>query len=283
MARNTYFSQGSTAEQNLYEDIVIEALRIYGQDVYYIPREIVSEDDIFNEDIESKFENAYLIEMYLENVDAFEGEGTVLSKFGLEIRDQATMIVARKTWEKVTFGTGLNRPKEGDLIYFTLTNTLFQIQFVEHEQPFYQIQKLPVYKLTIEAYEYSDDSAIDTGIDEIDEIELENATREGVTMETGGTGTYQVGEVVTAGDGAAGEVAAWDSDTLVLQLVGLSSNIAIGDVLTGGTSGAVHTVKSVNTLDFADDSDPFADNDIFESVGNNFVDFSERNPFGEIN
>ena len=149
MARNTYFSQGSTAEQNLYEDIVIEALRIYGQDVYYIPREIVSEDDIFNEDIESKFENAYLIEMYLENVDAFEGEGTVLSKFGLEIRDQATMIVARKTWEKVTFGTGLNRPKEGDLIYFTLTNTLFQIQFVEHEQPFYQIQKLPVYKLTI--------------------------------------------------------------------------------------------------------------------------------------
>ena len=280
MARNTYFSQGSTLERNLYEDMIIEAVKIYGQDVYYIPRTIVSEDDIFNEDIESKFDKAYLIEMYLESVEGFEGDGTILSKFGLEDRDEATLVVAKRTWEKALFGSGQDRPNEGDLIYFTLTKTLMQITFVDHEQPFYQLQNLPVYKLSVEAFEYGDE-AVDTGIEEIDEIELDLATRVSYILSSV-SGTYQIGEVVSAADGAAGEVAAWDSSTNKLSVVGLSSNFSVGDVLTGGSSSATGTIDSVDTINTIDDNDPYADNDEFESATvNNYIDFSELNPFGE--
>jgi hypothetical protein len=282
MARNTYFSQGSTKERNVYEDMIIEAIKIYGQDVYYLPRTIVSEDDILNEDIESKFTGAYLIEMYLENVDAFEGDGTLLSKFGLEIRDAATLIVAKRSWEKSTYGSGLLRPNEGDLIYFALTKTLMQITFVEHEQPFYQLQNLPVYKLNIESFEYRDE-ALDTGLDIIDEIELKRGTRTNLTMNSGGTGTYQIGEIISSADGTAGEVAEWDSTTRLLAVVGLSGNFSVGDTITGGTSSASFTISAINGLTAIDDNDAFADNDIFETTGNNFVDFSEINPFGEIN
>jgi len=281
MARNTYFSQGSTAEQHLYEDMIIEALGIYGQEVYYIPREIVTEDDIFNEDIESKFDDAYLIEMYVENVDSFEGEGSILSKFGVQLRDSATLIAAKRTWEKVTFGTGLTRPNEGDLIYFAITKTLMEITFVEHEQPFYQLNNLPVYKMTIEAFEYGHE-AIDTGIEEIDKIELDNAARAVFTL-TGVSGTFQVGEAVSAADLTTGEIAAWDSSTSKLSVVGLSSNFTVDDVLTGGTSAATGTISSIDTLNAADDSDPYADNDVFEDLNDNYIDFSEINPFGEVN
>ena len=281
MARNTYFSQGSTAEQHLYEDMIIEALGIYGQEVYYIPRTVVSEDDLLNEDIESKFDDAYLIEMYVENVDSFEGEGSILSKFGVQLRDSATLIAAKRTLEKVTFGTGLTRPNEGDLIYFAITKTLMEITFVEHEQPFYQLNNLPVYKMTIEAFEYGHE-AIDTGIEEIDKIELDNAARAVFTL-TGVSGTFQVGEAVSAADLTTGEIAAWDSSTSKLSVVGLSSNFTVDDVLTGGTSAATGTISSIDTLNAADDSDPYADNDVFEDLNDNYIDFSEINPFGEVN
>ena len=284
MARNTYFSQGSTLERNLYEDMVIEAIKIYGQDVYYIPRTIVSEDDIFNEDIESKFEQAFLIEMYLENIEGFEGDGSILSKFGLENRDSATMIVAKRSWEKAIYGLNYTRPNEGDLIYFTLTKTLMEIKFVEHEQPFYQLQNLPVYKLSVEAFEYGSE-AIDTGVQEIDEIELELGTRAKFTMGDFSDNDldFIVGEVVTAGDGTAAEVAAWDRSSSILSVVGGSSNFFLGHVLTGGTSGLTATVQVVSNMDAIDDNDAYADNQDFEDLNDNYIDFSEINPFGEVN
>ena len=283
MARNTYFTQGSTSEAGLYEDIIIEAIKIYGQDVFYLPRTIVQEDVIFQETVESKFEKAFKMEMYVENVDGFAGQGDILSKFGIENRDEATLIVAKRTWQNALYGTSLDeprRPKEGDLIYFTLSKTLFEIRFVEQEQPFYQLQNLPVYRLTVEAFEYSDE-AIDTGIDEVDVVEREVGSRVAVTMENG-SGTYQIGEVVTAADSTAAEVAEWDSTGLTLQLVGLTDNFAVGDVLTGGTSGASYAIKTIDGIDGISSNDEFADNDIFETLGDNFVDFSEINPFGEI-
>jgi hypothetical protein len=282
MARNTYFSQGSTQERDLYEDVIVEALKIYGQEVYYLPRTIVSEDDILNEDIESKFTQAYSMEMYLENLDAFEGDGSIFTKFGLEIRDAATMVLARRTWNKNTYGSGLVRPNEGDLIYFNLTKQLMEVKFVEHEQPFYQLQNLPVFKLNIETYEYSDE-AIDTGIDVIDQVELDLATRVKLTMASGGSGNYVIGETVTAADGANAEVANWDTTTRVLSVVGQSANFTAGDVLTGGTSGAVYTLSTRNTMEGLEENQPFADNNEFEIIGNNYIDFSEINPFGEIN
>ena len=161
MATNFYFSQKVRSEQNLYEDIVIESLKMYGQDVYYLPREIVNEDRVFGDDVPSKFSSSYKIEMYIENIEGFDGEGDLFTKFGVEIRDQATFVVARRRWTN-TVGRVDNkiesiRPREGDLIYLPLSNSMFEIMAVEHEQPFYQLSNLPVYKMRAELFTYNDE------------------------------------------------------------------------------------------------------------------------------
>ena len=137
MATNQYFKNKVRSEQQLYEDIIIEALQMYGQDVYYLPRTIVNENRVFGEDVPSRFSNSYKIEMYIENTEGFEGEGDLFTKFGVEIRDEATFIVARKRWN-TTVGRIDNqiegeRPREGDLIYLPLSNSLFEVMHVEHE------------------------------------------------------------------------------------------------------------------------------------------------------
>ena len=178
MPRNVYFSHGSNAEQILFEDIQIEALKIYGHETYYLPRKILTRDMILNEDRESLFDDAYMIEMYIEDIEGFGGEGNLMSKFGLEIRDEATFVVARRSWNKLV-GVWNNtvdnfRPNEGDLIYLPLSNSMFEISFVEHEQPFYQIQNLPVYKLQCRLFEYNDED-FRTGMLEIDQLETVHA------------------------------------------------------------------------------------------------------------
>jgi hypothetical protein len=142
MATNVYFSPKVKQEQNLYEDIVIEALKMYGQDVIYLPRNLVSYDNITNSEF-SEFVDAYAVEMYIENTEGFGGEGDLMSKFGLEIRDTATFVVSKRRWEQLVgiWNNSLNseRPSEGDLIYLPLSNSLFEIKMTEHEQPFYQL------------------------------------------------------------------------------------------------------------------------------------------------
>lgn len=174
MARNIYFSDKVTSEQQLYENIVIESLKMYGQDVYYLPRDIVNEDRIFGDDIPSRFNSSYKVEMYIENTDGFDGEGDLFTKFGVEIRDQATFVIARKRWadtvQRYDNDITIARPAEGDLIYLPMSKSMFQIMHVEHEQPFYQLSNLPVYKLRTELFEYNDED-LDTGIDAIDDIE----------------------------------------------------------------------------------------------------------------
>jgi len=130
MPRSVFFSQAVRSEQNLYEDLVIESLKIFGQDVYYIPRTLVNRDNVLNEDPASKFDDAYLIEAYLENVDGFEGQGDLFSKFGLEIRDEATFVISRRQWEKIIgiFSSDLvnPRPQEGDVIFLPMTNSFLK-------------------------------------------------------------------------------------------------------------------------------------------------------------
>ena len=174
MPRNVYFSAAHKLEQQTFEDIMVESLKIYGQETYYLPRQIVKRDNILNEDIESQFLDAYTIEMYIEDIEGFGGEGNLMQKFGLEIRDEVTFIVAKRSWEKLV-GAWNNtvenfRPNEGDLIYLPLSQSFFEISFVEHEQPFYQINNLPVYKLQCKLYEYNDED-FETGIEEIDQVE----------------------------------------------------------------------------------------------------------------
>ena len=185
MARNPYFSQKVRSEQNLYEDIIIESLKMYGQDVYYLPRDTVNEDRILGEDVPSSFNSSYKVEMYIENTEGFDGEGDLFTKFGVEIRDQATFIVARKRWTQTVakYDNDIDsvRPREGDLIYLSLSNSLFEITHVEHEQPFYQLSNLPTYKLRCELFEYNDEN-LDTGIEVIDDIEVDYAYTYKVTV-----------------------------------------------------------------------------------------------------
>ena len=187
MAINPYFSQKVRSEQNLYEDIVIESLKIYGQDVYYLPRDIVNEDTIFGDDVTSKFNSSYKVEMYIENVEGFDGEGDLFTKFGVEIRDQATFVLARRRWEQTIqrLDNDINsvRPREGDLIYLPLSNSMFQIMHVEHEQPFYQLSNITVFQLRCELFEFSGED-FDTGIDVIDSIDRDYAYRYELTINT---------------------------------------------------------------------------------------------------
>lgn len=171
---NVYFTHGTRNEQYLLEDLVIESINIWGQEFYYIPRTLVAKDDILGEDRLSKFENAYPIDMYLETVDGFEGQGAFIQKFGLMMEQSATLTVARRTWEKVVAKHGAtilpNRPSEGDLLYFPLTKGLFEIKFVEHQDPFYQLKKLYVYRLQVELFQYASEK-METGIKDIDVFE----------------------------------------------------------------------------------------------------------------
>jgi hypothetical protein len=183
MATNFYFqngdTSGTTSEQRLVESLVIESLKIYGHDVFYLPRTLVNRDTIFDEDALSKFTQSYPLEMYLENVEGFEGEGDIFSKFGIEIRDSATFVLAKKRWEDLVDTSGGTfqleaRPAEGDLLYFAKTGSLFEIKFVEFQNPFYQLGKIYVFRLQCELFEYSSE-ALDTGNPDIDIIEDNNS------------------------------------------------------------------------------------------------------------
>lgn len=183
MPTNFYFqsgqTSGTTAEQRLIEDLIIESLKIYGHDVFYIPRTLVDRDTIFDEDTLSKFTQAYPLEMYLENVNGFEGEGDLFTKFGIEIRDQATFVLAKRRWDDLVLTSGGTftqtlRPSEGDLLYFEKTGSIFEIKLVEFQDPFYQANKLYVFRLQCELFEYSSEQ-FDTGITKLDEVEDNNS------------------------------------------------------------------------------------------------------------
>jgi hypothetical protein len=299
MPRNTYFSHGTTSETRLYEDITIEALKIYGHDVYYIPRTIVDTNAIFNEDALSKFGEAFQIEMYLESTDGFEGDGDLLSKFGVEIRDQMTLVLSTRRWEQLVGRfqpVPEARPQEGDLIYFPLVNGLFEIRFVEDESPFYQLKGLPTFKLTCELFEYGNE-ALDTGVESIDSFETQYASQTEILLGAG-SGTYQIGEDVTQTNTASGITVTGEVSTIGDGRINISSQEAsdgsntLFSTTAGGTtpgniigaeSSASYAITGIDSFNTMDDNDPKSQNIDFETIGNNFIDFSEMNPFGEIN
>lgn len=176
MSTSVYFDQfENSPEQALIDELIVESINIYGMDMYYIPRIINNKDDIFNEDTISTFENAYLLEFYIKNVDGFNGQGDLLSKFGLEIRDEMILTVAKTTFlNEVARFEHTARPKEGDLIYFPLNKKLWQIKFIEHESIFYQMGSLQTFDITCQLFEYTNER-MRTGIAEIDVVEQVNS------------------------------------------------------------------------------------------------------------
>ena len=203
---NPFFLNGSTGEQNLIQSLVNEQLKMYGVEIYYIPRRYLKKNTVIREVIQSEFTSAYPIEAYVDNYDGYGGQGTLLSKFGIQNNDDLTLIVSRERYE--TYITPLTenlpnielatRPKEGDLIYFPLGDRLFEIKYVEHEQPFYQLQKNYVYQLRCELFRYEDE-VLDTGVETIDdEIEqigyIQTLTLLAVGISTIATGTANMCE-----------------------------------------------------------------------------------------
>jgi hypothetical protein len=256
---------------------------------------------------------AFPVEMYLENAEGFEGDGNLLGKFGLEIRDQADFVVTKRRWEQ-TVGVNLDatgigytpkgKPAEGDLIYMTMTQRLFEIKYVEPKSPFYQLADLPSYTLTAELFEYNDQH-FDTGWDEIDQIEWKNATSYSYIVN--GAVAYTVGELVTqwtgSNDGSGdpinveGYVSNWEGNGVNRVTIISPHQSTNGDGtfksffvdadanqrLVGTESGTSQNITDDQSGDEKTfyNEDPFADNDEFEVAGDSVIDFTESNPFGD--
>jgi len=169
MATNFFFNNfQSSQEQLLLENLIIESIKIYGQDMYYIPRKLNNYDDVYGSDDQSSYENAYMIEMYIKSIDGFSGDGEFMSKFGIEIRDRVVFSMSQKIFnEEVGTFTSQTRPNEGDLIYFTLNKKCFQVKYVNKFEMFYQLGALQTWEVICELFEYSGET-INTGIPEID-------------------------------------------------------------------------------------------------------------------
>tara|TARA_R100000008_G_scaffold86402_2_gene79351 strand:+ start:1017 stop:1946 length:930 start_codon:yes stop_codon:yes gene_type:complete len=306
MARNPYFKEYS-GEQNVVEDLTIEMIKTMGKNMVYIPRTLVNEDELFGEDTISKFDDGYQLEMYIQSIDGFEGEGDILSKFGLEIRDRVELVVSRKRFNQ-TVGEyeNLTRPREGDLIYFPLSKTLFEINFVEHENPFYQLGKLYTYRLSCEVFTYSQED-IDTGYSDIDTIqdsikkfavEFDLGTRVSASTVVNffeGETIYQVSGV-TDGSAALENATAtavatdWDSTLTKLTLTNIVGTVSTtsGETLKGAVSGAEYQINSSTTTTIIvpqepEDDKPIGDNEDIELIRDqdDIFDFTETDPFSE--
>ena len=285
--RNTYFSHGTHAEKRLYEDLIIEQLKVFGNDVYYMPREEISRDDILG-NTNDKFTDAYSIEMYVEDVNGFAGQGDLVGKFGIEVRDELTFVVSRRQFEILVDNTSntlsINRPREGDIIWMPLFKKFWQIDFVEDEDPMYQINDLPIFKLKCSMWEYSSES-VETGVEDIDDrldtvtldvlenqISLESGTTSsGSLLSENITGDVQV-LLSEAGDTIVDET---DSDNIILEDdPNYLEYIILEDAVTENMASDTNygDNKSFDAAAGLDDFD--SDNDIF--------DFSERNPFGDV-
>jgi hypothetical protein len=287
MATSKYFKHNVRSEQSLVESLVIESLQFYGQDLYYLPREIVNKDKIFLDDVPSRFGEAYKIEMYLDG-NQFEGDGELFAKFGIEIRDTATFVVSIKRWREL-IGRKLTennfRPREGDLIYLPMSNTIFQITKASNYDPFFQLGQLPTYKLTCELFEYNDED-FDTNIANIDVVESESAFQYKLTLDSGSG--FILGETITqtfSTYAMKGEITRWSDSDKVMHVAhagstdGTFKEFGTTKLVVGGTSNKFATPTLVEELQKIQSD---SQNKIFDDFEADFLDFSESNPFGDI-
>ena len=304
MARNPYFKE-YTGEQDVVEDFTIEIIKTMGKDMVYIPRTLMNEDKLFGEDTISKFDDGYEVEMYIQSVDGFEGEGDILAKYGIQIKDKIELIVSRKRFEEAIGSyENITRPKEGDLIFFPLSNTLFEINFVEHENPFYQLGKLFTYRLSCEVFTYSEE-IIDTGYSDIDKIEDERK-KFAIELDMGtqiSSSTYinyfegeTVFQVLGSTDAslvdatATAVVTDWDAATTkltVTNVVGTLSTSA-NETVKGAVSKAEYELSSTTTTTLIIPNEPedggsMGDGEDIELLRDkdDILDFSETDPFSE--
>ena len=296
MALNPYIRVNTKTyqpEQNLVEDLTVEAIKIYGQEMYYIPRQMVTRDDLFGESQYSRFTNFKMIEMYMDTTTAFEG-GDTFTKFGFEIRDSVKFTVSKKRFKRET---GMDRPLEGDLLYLPISKGLFEVKFVEHENPFYQLGKLYSYQLTCELFQYSEED-FNTGVPELDAINDETGFK--VNLNLGGiygSGSFAEGDSVyqyangsitgsTAGASARAVVYSYEPSVTPLR-ISLSNVVgtwieetekgATAYIAKAGVNLYAPIVSKDDTMGILDE----AKNEEIETEADSVFNFDESNPFGD--
>lgn len=291
--KSVHFPQlgGVNTEQQLVQDLVDEQIKLFGMDVYYVPKNMLI-DRTLNDVVLTEFKEFYMIEMMLINVEGFGGSGAVaMSKFGLRLSDEVTFAVSKSRFmETIAKNLTLkvqDRPNEGDMLYVPMTKNLYEIKFVEREVPFYQLGKNYIFSLTCELLENAD-NLFDTGIEEIDDLPQE-AHVFPVIVKVGGTGSYIEGETITQtyttpdGDNVTvtAKVADWYAPDRKLRLTYINGVLQTNIPLVGEDSGASWIVDSFSTIDFDIDNYDNAENKWYEDKGDEILDFTEGNPFGE--
>lgn len=284
MSTNAYFQSlysATTADQTLFNNLIIESIQCHGRDMHYLPRTLTNFDSFFGEDAISAFNSAITLEFFLENVQGWEGDNKFLSKFGLEIRDEATLIVARSRFnEEVTsIFPDIKVPREGDIIVLPSTldkrTRAFEISYVEGESVFYQIGELYIWKLKIRNFEYNGE-AFNTGIQGLDDYETESSIATVIDLSVG-VGDFTIGETVTQTNWS-GTVIMHSGDQLtVISTAGLFDET---EAIVGSSSLTTRMVDGVITETAQDSGN--ADNQFINETQPSVVNFSEKNPFSEF-
>lgn len=293
MPTNPFLSQkGYRPEQNLHDQLWREAIRFGGHDFFYIPRDIVSEDMIYGEDVASRFAEAYPIPMMIETVNQYEGQ-ELFQKFGVEVRDEATLVVSKGEFEnaiRATPHSTILRPREGDLIFAPISNSIFEIMFVEHEQPFYQLFNIPVYKLRIQLFEFANEN-FEINIEGLDipsekqQMSLE-ATGNVQKLTLNAIGAFILGENVTQSTSlysVTGEIVKVEQNGLVIHVSNISTdetadNYTIfvdSDTIVSDVTSLTRTVVSVEWV-----HEEFGSNVDVDTAATDILDTSESNYFG---
>ncbi len=293
MTVNPYFRRNKKGEQALLESLTTEAIKIHGHEMIYIPREKVTEDLILGEEV-SEFKDANRIEMYFDNPEGYQGDQE-MSRFGLDVRESADFIVSRKRFMEVMGHhpeiRKNGRPREGDLVFFDYPYSMFEIKFVEHDNPFYPLGDRYSFKLVCEAFKYSSEK-IETGETIMDDImEISSSYLIGITL-SAGAGAYTVGEEVYTGSTtskkARGAVNSFTDPVTGSSFVYINSQegvFQVGDVLTGKSSGVTYAIQGVYRTNIRVTHKEQQDNDELELEKNtgSIFDFTEKDPFSEGN
>ena len=323
MAVNKHFHTSGVAavatEQNLYRDLVTEAIQIYGHDVFYIDRTLVAKDTILGEDTLSKFKNAQKIEMYMEDADGgFAGEREIINQFGLQNLSEATFVVSKKQFQSKTTqitieegtssgnggsilledgtdpstskfegsdyylllettATDSDRPYEGDAVYHPILKKMFQVNFVDHDEPFFQLDNNPVYKLRCRLFDYSAE-ALDTGITDIDAIEDALSTVSSDFQFTMEQESATVNALLLESEKGR-LIAEVESDELIV-LETSDMTTSAGSILS--EEGDFIIQESYILGDMSSSGDASAQNELFDTADDSVIDFSESNPFGDV-
>lgn len=291
MATSTYFPDfgGRDTEQNLVQDLVDEQIFLFGADCKYIPRKKII-DKTMSDLILSRFEEFAVVEMFLINVEGFGSPSEMLSKFGLKITDEITFAISKRRWlnyvDPLIDTTVQTRPNEGDLIYYPLTNDLYEIKFVEREEPFYQLGNQYIFQMTAELWQ-SGNAQFETGDELLDDYGRDSNVFP-IYLKTGGTGTFIVGEKIEQTytvDGApvtvSAIVAEWNATLRKLRVTDVIGQFRIDTTVEGEDSGAIWQVDNFSTIDFEITDYDNAQNKYYEDKADDIIDFAESNPFGE--